>query len=565
LIVRILIVDDLEANRVLLSHLVELHDHIAITCANAEQALQAYNAHSIDLIFMDVVMPDIDGYVTAKQLKELIGDYFVPIIFITALQDEDALVRCLEFGDDYLVRPFNQMMFNAKIAVHIRTIDLHRKAQKQHQELTYLHTLLIQEQEMAQHVFDHATQVNYQNCENIKTYISSASQFNGDVLLIAKSPAGGVYVMLGDFTGHGLPAALGSLPLSQLFHALVLKQLSVGDLARELNSALADFLPDYMFCAAVIAEFNSSGDKMRLWSGGLHDSLILDEKFEIQQRISSLHMPLGILEDDAFNTKSIEFDLQATDKIIFYTDGILEASNERGELFGRERFEASLRRSKCDIEKMREGLHRFTGYQAGVSTQDDDISLVCINAGVITFKKGEHNASDQEAYESLRAPIPWEMSLKLGMTELRAGCPVSQLVDMVGEATGLYSHKPVLLLLLVELFNNALDHGVLGLASSVKDETDGLMKYYNERGKRLELYVEGHVGIQVSHQLLTEGGLLTFTVSDSGDGFDYERVVSSSAEESHGRGLSLVTRLCESLSFSDGGRRIDVVYAYTKD
>lgn len=562
---RILIVDDLEANRILLSHLVEFHGHVAITCGNAEQALQAYNTHGADLIFMDVVMPGVDGYVAAQQLKEVIGDYFVPIIFITALQDEDALVRCLEFGDDYLVRPFNQVMFNAKIAAHIRTIDLHQKTQKQHEELTYLHTRLIQEQEMAQHVFDHATQVNYQNCENIQTYISSASQFNGDVLLIAKSPAGGVYVMLGDFTGHGLPAALGSLPLSQLFHSLVLKQLSVGDLARELNSTLADFLPDYMFCAAVIAEFNTTGNKMLLWSGGLHDSLILDDQYNVQQRISSLHMPLGILDDEDFNTACGEYDLQVNNKVIFYTDGILEASNDRGELFGRERFESALQRSKCDIEKVRKGLHRFTGYQAGVSVQDDDISLVCIDAGEVTFKKGEHKVSDQEAYESSRAPIPWAISLDLTIAELRLGSPVSQLVDMVGEATGLYSHKPILVLLLVEIFNNALDHGVLGLKSSLKDGPGGMMDYYSERERRLESYTEGQVGIEICHQLLSTGGQLNFTISDSGKGFNYEQVIGSASDESHGRGLFLVNQLSESMSFSDGGRCIEVVYVYTKD
>lgn len=560
---RILIVDDLEANRILLSHLVELHGHVAITCNDAEQALQAYETHGADLIFMDVVMPKVDGYVAAKQLREVIGEYFVPIIFITALQDEDALVRCLEFGDDYLVRPFNQVMFNAKIAAHVRTIDLHRKAQKQHEELAYLHTRLIQEQEMAQHVFDHATQVNFQNCENIQTYISSASQFNGDVLLIAKSPAGGVYIMLGDFTGHGLPAALGSLPLSQLFHSLALKQLSVGDLGREMNRALVDFLPDYMFCAAVIAELNAGGNKLTLWTGGLHDSLILDKNLDVQQRISSLHMPLGILEDEAFNTQCIEFDLQANDKIILYTDGILEASNDRGELFGRQRFESALQRSQCDIEKVRKGLHRFTGYQPGISTQDDDISLVCITAGKVTFKEDDSKVPDRETYERHRAPVPWRIKLDLKMPELRLGSPVSQLVDMVGEATGLYSHKAILSLLLAEVFNNALEHGVLELKSAIKAEPEGLIRYYSEREKRLESYQQGQVKIQVRHQLTAQGGSLHFKVEDSGLGFDFSQVVASCAEENHGRGLSLVKQLSESISFSEGGRCIDVVYGYS--
>lgn len=539
-----------------------MQGHVAITCCDAEEALQAYDTHGADLIFMDVVMPGVDGYVAAKQLKEVIGEYFVPIIFITALQDEDALIRCLEFGDDYLVRPFNQIMFKAKIAAHIRTIELHQKAQQQHEELTYLHNRLMQEQEMAQNVFDHATQVNHLNCDNIQTYLSSASQFNGDVLLTAKSPAGGMYIMLGDFTGHGLPAALGSLPLSQLFHSLVLKQLSVGDLAREMNRVLADFLPDYMFCAAVIAELNSQGNQLRLWSGGLHDSLIVNQEFDVVERISSLHMPLGILEDAVFNTDSLKFELKPSDKIIIYTDGILEASNDRGELFGRERFEAALKRSECNIEKVRKGLHRFTGYQQGESVQDDDISLVCISAGPVEFNTDDNSRQNQTPYDINRAPVPWSICMNLSIAELQLGSPVTQLVDMIGEATGLYSHKPVLSILLVEIFNNALDHGLLKLDSNLKEGVDGLMTYYSEREKRLAKGTDGQVEIDIVHQLLKGGGQLKIKVKDSGAGFDVDAIVTSCAEESHGRGLSLVKQLSESITFTEGGSCIEVVYCY---
>ncbi len=559
---RILVVDDLEANRILLAHLIEQMGHVAMSCSSAEQGLSAYKTHGADLIFMDVVMPGIDGYVAAQQLKAEIGEYFVPIIFITALQDEDALVRCLEFGDDYLVRPFNQIMFNAKIIAHLRTINLHRKTQQQHQELTYLHSRLMQEQEMAQHVFDHATQVNYQHCDNIETYLSSCSQFNGDVLLIAKSPAGGVYIMLGDFTGHGLPAALGSLPLSQVFHSLVLKQLSVGDLAREMNRVLADFLPDYMFCAAVVAELNSQGDRLRIWPGGLHDSLILDAKCKVNQRIASLHMPLGILEDGVFDTRSEEYQLNPHDRVIFYTDGILEASNDQGAFFGRERFEAALQTSQCNIEKVRKDLHRFCGYQQGNETQDDDISLVCISAGPVKFNGGQQTGSKNNPYDINRAPVPWRIIMDLSAPELRLGSPVSQLVDMLGEATGLYSHKPVLAIILTEMFNNALDYGVLNLDSKAKEGHLGLINYYQEREKRLANMTCGLISIRISHQVLEQGGELLIKVQDSGAGFDYRTVVASAGDESHGRGLSLIAQLSENMVFTEQGSCISVLYCY---
>jgi len=138
-------------------------------------------------------------------------------------------------------------------------------------------------------------------------------------------------------------------------------------------------------------------------------------------------------------------------------------------------------------------------------------------------------------------------------------------VDMIGEATGLYSHKPILSLLISEIFNNALDHGVLELESILKEGADGLMTYYNEREKRLASYTKGLVKIDISHKLRSRGGQLILTVEDSGAGFDVDKVVSSTGEEAHGRGLTLVKQLSESMTFTQNGRCIEVIYPYQQD
>jgi serine phosphatase RsbU (regulator of sigma subunit) len=571
--VKVLVVDDLEANRLLLTHLVEQLGHSAIVSDSAVDAFAKYEAHGADMIFMDVVMPELDGYLAAKKLREMIGERFVPIIFITALQEEESLVQCLDYGDDFLVRPFNQAMFNAKVAAHTRTIQLHKKAQNQHKELNTLHTRLLQEQAMAQHVFEHAAQASNQTCKNIQTYLSSCSLFKGDVFLVAESPAGGAYVLLGDFTGHGLPAALGSLPLSQVFYSMVLKQVSVGDLAREINRVLVELLPSYMFCAAVIAEVNSKGDYIKLWTGGLHESFILDENSEIVEKVKSLHPPLGVLEDDEFNSRSVGFVLKPKDKVVIYTDGILEANNLQGEFFGSERFQQVLQQSECDFEKVVQEVDQFVGSHD--EAKHDDISLICISADTIEFE-----AAESDLYENNRDAVPWEITMELGSPELKAGSPVSQLTDMIGEATGLFSHKPLLTILISEMFNNSLEHGILCLDSTVKKDMDGVTSYYSEREKRLEKLTVGHVSIRVQHEALDCGGKLLIEVRDSGDGFDFEaeqakwnllnearREVrkAASTENGYGRGLSLINQLCESVDFTEQGSCISVVYRYIKN
>lgn len=560
---RILIVDDLAANRNMLAMLAEREGHVPMLAADGKEAEESFQKHGADLIFLDVVMPGVDGYVVAERLHKLCEDRFVPIIFITALMDDLALVRCLEYGDDYLVRPFNENMFKAKLAAHIRTIELHRKAEHQHEELNYLHQRLLQEQSMAEHVFDHASQSASHQCQNIETYLSSASRFNGDVFLQAKSPTGGVYALLGDFTGHGLPAALGSLPLAQTFKALTLKHLTVGALAREMNRVLSDFLPSHMFCAAIIAELSADGKEMNLWSGGLHETLILDQDSKVKEELPSLHLPMGILDDQEFQADFTTHSLNEGDKIVLYTDGILEATNNRGDIFGKKRFKDTLHRYNCDIEKIRKGMQRFRACDDD-EEQEDDISIVVIEAGEICFHDdGNQHDGSKEGWSD-RPELSWHLNMALDCHQMRHGSPVSQLVDMVGEGTGLYAHKTALSLLLTELYSNALEHGVLGLESSLKDEEDGMMKYYELRQQRLAECDDANIVIRIEHKTLPaeNSGELIIEITDSGEGFDVEALDKCEDEASHGRGLSLIRQLAQEVSLSEGGRCIRVCYRH---
>ena len=106
---------------------------------------------------------------------------------------------------------------------------------------------------------------------------------------------------------------------------------------------------------------------------------------------------------------------------------------------------------------------------------------------------------------------------------------------------------------------------MLELESKVKEGPEGLVNYYALREQRLNDYKHGQVNIHIKHRLMAVGGELIITVKDSGTGFDFQKITQSRGEESHGRGLSLVERLSESMTFTDNGRCIEVIYRYQKD
>ena len=209
-------------------------------------------------------------------------------------------------------------------------------------------------------------------------------------------------------------------------------------------------------------------------------------------------------------------------------------------------------------------MHRFRACVDEVE-QEDDISIVIFVAGYIEFEGDRECHENSDSSWSDRPELPWSLELDLTCPQLCQGNPVSQLVDMVGEGTGLYAHKPALNLQLTELYNNALEHGVLGLDSAIKDQENGMERYYTLRQERLSDCCDGRILIRIQHrteQLSQGNGELEIEITDSGQGFDTEAMAGIQDEASHGRGLSLVRQLAHEVNFADGGRQVSVVYRH---
>ncbi len=113
---RLLVVDDNSVNRELLSRRLELQGYIALRAENGRVALEELRKGSIDLVLLDIMMPEIDGYQVLKTMKaeEILRD--IPVMMISALGDLDSIVRCIEVGaEDYLSKPFNSTILLARV------------------------------------------------------------------------------------------------------------------------------------------------------------------------------------------------------------------------------------------------------------------------------------------------------------------------------------------------------------------------------------------------------------------------------------------------------------------
>ena len=102
----VLIADDSDSDRLLLQRIVQSQGHRTIVAKHGLEAIEAFKFTPPDIVLLDALMPVMDGFDTARYIKAHMGNSFIPIIFLTSLNDAESLARCLEAGgDDFLTRP----------------------------------------------------------------------------------------------------------------------------------------------------------------------------------------------------------------------------------------------------------------------------------------------------------------------------------------------------------------------------------------------------------------------------------------------------------------------------
>jgi len=137
---RLLVVDDNEGNRDMLSRRLRHEGYTVETAEHGRKALAVIKSQQIDLVLLDVMMPEMNGYEVLEQLQADRNWRDIPVIMISALDEIESVVRCIEMGaEDYLPKPFNPVLLRARVTASLekkRLRDIERLyAQSMEKEL----------------------------------------------------------------------------------------------------------------------------------------------------------------------------------------------------------------------------------------------------------------------------------------------------------------------------------------------------------------------------------------------------------------------------------------------
>lgn len=137
----VLVVDDNEVNRDLLTRRLQRQGHRIVVAENGRQALERIREQPFDLVLLDIMMPEMNGYEVLERIKSDPELRHIPVVMISALDDIESVVRCIELGaEDYLFKPFNPTLLKARISACLE------KKRLRDQEQAYLKQLQIEQE-----------------------------------------------------------------------------------------------------------------------------------------------------------------------------------------------------------------------------------------------------------------------------------------------------------------------------------------------------------------------------------------------------------------------------------
>lgn len=246
---------------------------------------------------------------------------------------------------------------------------------RQRDDLLMISLAAKQEQEVALRVVSRILEQGHLDHPAVHYLLAPLETFCGDVILVHQLPDGGLRALVADFAGHGLAAAMGTIPLASTFFATARKGVGLVESLATMNDRLHDLMPTAFFCAAAVVELDGTWQNLRLFTAGTPPILLLDSASGGLRRWSHPCLPLGVVSSSELGFEVGTLAVQEGDRVFLYSDGITEQSNARGELFGQEKLEAFLGRSGPGdhiLARLQDELAAFRGSQR----RSDDLTFL---------------------------------------------------------------------------------------------------------------------------------------------------------------------------------------------
>ena len=353
---------------------------------------------SYDLILLDIIMPEIDGYEVLEWIRESPWQH-IPTIMISALDQVDSVVKCIEMGaEDYLAKPFNPTLLKARLGACLEQKRLRdsessylKQLAKANQQISRLNNRLQVEntrlstelevtQQLQKMLLPKEKELNQIETLEIAGFTEPAAEVGGDYYDVLQHQ-GRVIIGIGDVSGHGLESGVLMLMVQTAVRTLIENsETNPKQFFEVLNRTI------YQNVQRMDSDKSLSLSLVDYYEGvlsisGQHEEILIVRNNGAIERIDTIDLgfPIGLaetIEDFVFQT---QIPLEQHEVAVLYTDGITEAENHLGIHYGIKRLcsivEQNWRRSP---QAIRQAVIRDLRSHIGIEQVYDDITLVIL-------------------------------------------------------------------------------------------------------------------------------------------------------------------------------------------
>ncbi len=328
----ILLVDDNPTNLQVLFQTLEGIGCKLLIAKNGTGALTIAGKAMPDLILLDIMMPDVDGYEVCRQLKSDSATADIPIIFLSALGETEDKVKGLQLGAvDYITKPFQPDEVIARVNTHLTIHRLKREVEKQKNQLEH-------ELQVVSEVQRKLLPKKLPEIPDFKlaAYYETSRYAGGDYYDIIELPENRWGILIADAEGHSAPAAVLMAMTCALFRAYPDAPDDPAVVLRYLNEHLCK-VAEPSFMTALFAVYHASRKTMQIARAGQPLPMVYraseNKAFELD--CPGVY-PLGI-EPYEIEIPTTEVALSPGDRFLIYTDGLSERFDPAGNSYGEER------------------------------------------------------------------------------------------------------------------------------------------------------------------------------------------------------------------------------------
>lgn len=379
----ILVVDDNDSNRALLHRQLGRQGHTVTGAAHGREALDLLAGQAFDLVLLDVMMPVMDGFAALCEMKRSPGIRHIPVIMISALDELESVVRCIEAGaEDYLSKPFNPILLRARIGACLEKKVL-RDSEQEH-----LRTIEETQKRLGAELAEAANYVRSILPEPVSepfridwSYVPS-TELGGDSFGYHWIDDDHFALYLLDVCGHGVGASLLSVSAINVIRSGAMLQTDVRDpgaVLKALNAAFPMEEQNNMYFTLWYGVYQKSTRTLRHCSGGHPPALLLVPQADGENSAEEIRAPgmiLGIMASATYQAGVCKIPAGAS--LIMLCDGTYEVRKPGGEMLDFDEFVAFMadNGTKPDaFERVLAWIHSLRGE----GPLDDDFSLVRIH------------------------------------------------------------------------------------------------------------------------------------------------------------------------------------------